>query len=433
MDLSPENRLLVNCVQAGISETAANEMKEILDLPIQWEEFLKSAFWHGVAPLVFANLKDMPEARLVPPEVMEQLKEAYYATLARNVLLYSQLDKVLKSCKEERIEVLLLKGVALAKTVYTDIGMRPMGDIDIMVRREDLFKAEERLSALGYLFHGGNSPEWWRENYCHIGYLQPDTSVMIELHWHITAKTDVERIHNPDFVVSEALWGRAYHGEPFMDNVRVMSPEDALHHLCIHFLKHRFPYDNNGIFTSRGALRQISDIVYLLKQYENELDRKTSAQGEGLRRDNDLVAFVVSLIRSIAGNESMAACMNNHYKTGSADHAVLEVMAKKIFIRDVTRPDGARFAIDALSEVTFRDKAKKIFGAVFPSPEVLSERYAVPVSSKGLYLYYFKRPFDLFLKHRKIMSEIPRMKDDVILNRWIHGQDDNMNKPAGRT
>lgn len=50
MNLSHENRLLVCCVQTGISETATHKIKDIIKLPLQWEEFLKSAFWHGVAP-----------------------------------------------------------------------------------------------------------------------------------------------------------------------------------------------------------------------------------------------------------------------------------------------------------------------------------------------------------------------------------------------
>ena len=94
-------------------------------------------------------------------------------------------------------------------------------------------------------------------------------------------------------------------------------------------------------------------------------------------------------------------------------------MAKKILVRDETRADAARFAIDSLIKLSFRDKVRKIFGAVFPAPAVISKRYTVPLSSKRLYLYYLKRPFDLLLKHGKIIAEIPRMKDDVILNRWI--------------
>ncbi len=398
-------------------------MKDTLKPQLQWTEFLASAFWHGVAPLVYRNLKDLSESLIVPPEVMEQLKEAYYATLARNMLLYAELEGVLESFHEEGIKVILLKGAALAKTVYSDIGMRPMGDIDIMVRLEDLLRAERRLSELGYVFHGGNTPEWWRENYYHIGYIRPEQSVKIELHWHITSKTDIARIHDPDSRVPEGLWKKACHREPFRDNVCVLSPKDALHHLCIHFLKHRFPYSHNHIFTSRGALRQISDVIHLLKQYEDELDRGMAGQDDGRQAAQGLIGFVVLLVSKIMGDGISCGLISNYYRTGGADQAVLELMAKKVFVREDTRAGAARLAIDSLSEVTFRDKVRKLFGTVFPAPEVISKKYAVPLSSKRLYLYYLRRPLDLFLKHKRIISEFPLMKDDVILNRWIHSRD----------
>lgn len=406
-------------------------MKDTLKLPLQWKEFLSSAFWHGVAPLVYRNLIELPESLIVPPEVIEQLKEAYYATLARNMLLYAELERVLESFHEEGIEVILLKGVALAKTVYTDIGTRPMSDIDIMVRREDLLRAEGRLSELGYVFHGGNSPEWWRENYCHIGYIRPEQSVKIELHWHITSKTDIERIHDPGSGVPEGLWEKAYHREPFRDNVRVLSPKDALHHLCIHFLKHRFPYSNNHIFTSRGALRQISDIIHFLNHYDSELEREMSVREAGLQGSYGSIGFVVLLVQKIMGDGISSGLISNYYRAGGDDQDVLKLMAKKIFVREETRTGAARLAIDSLSEVTFRDKAKKIFVAVFPGPEYISKRYAVPLSSKKLYLYYLKRPLDLFMKHGRIISEIPRIKDDVILNRWINSSIHSLNALRG--
>jgi len=112
--------------------------------------------------------------------------------------------------------------------------------------------------------------------------------------------------------------------------------------------------------------------------------------------------------------------ISNYYKAGDANQTVLELMAKKVFVREETRADAARFVIDSLSEEAVQDKVKKIFRAVFPAPEVILKRYAVPLSSKRLYLYYLRRPFDLFLKHKRIILEIPRMKEDVILNRWIH-------------
>ncbi len=57
---------------------------------------------------------------------------------------------------------------------------------------------------------------------------------------------------------------------------------------------------------------------------------------------------------------------------------------------------------------------------MFSSPEIISEKYSVSVSSKRLYLYYLRRPFDVLLKHRKVMSDMPRIRDDANLKRWLY-------------
>jgi len=119
----------------------------------------------------------------------------------------------------------------------------------------------------------------------------------------------------------------------------------------------------------------------------------------------------------------MSSVLITTFRGVNVDHAVLELIAKKIFIREEARKSASHVLIHSLSEETFQDKIQKIFGVAFPSPDVISKRYGVPLASKRLYLYYLKRPFDLIMKHRKIISEIPRVKDDVILNRWIHSQD----------
>ncbi|MCP4365035.1 MAG: nucleotidyltransferase family protein [Planctomycetes bacterium] len=46
--------------------------------------------------------------------------------------------------------VILLKGAHLAQVVYSNIALRPMGDIDILVKKNDLPKAKELLLELGY-------------------------------------------------------------------------------------------------------------------------------------------------------------------------------------------------------------------------------------------------------------------------------------------
>ena len=89
-------------------------------------------------------------AMVSPQEVMDQLRAAYHGNLARNMYLYAELRRILEALREKDVEVIFLKGAALAKTVYGDIGLRQMSDIDILAKKEDLPKAVELLFHMGY-------------------------------------------------------------------------------------------------------------------------------------------------------------------------------------------------------------------------------------------------------------------------------------------
>src|SRR3989304_7122244 len=142
MNISHENRLFLQCLQASISGNTGDKIKGVISLSLNWEEVLESAFWHGIAPLLYNNLKDIQESHLIPREVMAQLRTAYHGNLARNMYLYAELKRILETFSNKGVKVIVLKGAALAKTVYGDIGLRPMSDIDLLVKREDLPHAE---------------------------------------------------------------------------------------------------------------------------------------------------------------------------------------------------------------------------------------------------------------------------------------------------
>lgn len=88
--------------------------------------------------------------RLLPTDILETVRTGYFECAWRNNSLYSDLSKILKALHQENIPVILLKGAHLAQTVYSNIALRPMGDIDILVRKSDLLKTKKQLLGLGY-------------------------------------------------------------------------------------------------------------------------------------------------------------------------------------------------------------------------------------------------------------------------------------------
>jgi len=103
--------------------------------------------------------------------------------------------------------------------------------------------------------------------------------------------------------------------------------------------------------------------------------------------------------------------------------AYLNIMIKRIFIREDSFPSVNRFLTHSFGENTFKNGIIKILKVMFPAQEVMAERYSIPVSSRKLYLYYVMRPFDVLFRHRKTMSDMRRIKDEALLNKWVSKQD----------
>jgi hypothetical protein len=154
--------------------------------PTDWELFSQMAEREGVAPLMYWKLKDSPVE--VPPSTFNFLRSTYYQTLAQNTLMYQELERILKALDEAGIPAIVLKGAALAATVYEDIGLRPMGDLDLLVSRERLGKAVSILNGLDYEASDFPRPTPWIErvtehNVNLKGGAGRDT--ILELHWSL--------------------------------------------------------------------------------------------------------------------------------------------------------------------------------------------------------------------------------------------------------
>ena len=74
----------------------------------------------------------------------------YFATARRNLLAFNALARVIEHLNAHGIPNILLKGVALALTLYKNEALRPMGDVDLLVRWDDVPRTVELLRELGY-------------------------------------------------------------------------------------------------------------------------------------------------------------------------------------------------------------------------------------------------------------------------------------------
>jgi len=417
MNLSNENRLLLYCAQVEIPQDILNEVKHLTNSPLNWEEVLEAASWHGITSLLYHNLKNI---RKIPREIMNHLKNAYFGNIVRNLYLYSELNRILDKFYKNDIEVIVLKGAALAKTVYRDIGLRPMADIDLMVRRENLPLIWKLMHELNYGLMGNKPPEWYIENHHHLRYKHMEKPILIEIHWHIADKSHPSRIRITDTTIIESWWKRSKLLEFEGKKTLILCPEDLLLHLSLHFLKHRFI---KGRFTSKSALIQLCDIYQTLKHYGDKLDW-TGLRSEAEKyKVYELINLTLCIVRDFWGdNKGIFGYALKDFSLSSSNYRKqLELIKSKILLREDPLFDGF---IPLLKADTFQKKLKVIIRKIFPRSHVLSKKYTVSRSSKKLYLYYFIHPFKLSLKYGKLILRISNTKkwtrEEVTLNKWIN-------------
>jgi len=174
-------------------------------------------------PLIDVNLR---RAGVAGDELAFARAQRRKATVA-NEILFRNLAPVLATLRERGVEVILLKGVALALRHYREQGLRPMGDVDILVRRAHAQAAADTLAELGLVAKSPLSTR--RIDLVHAEDFSDERGLHIDLHWRLFPQRFVHR-HD------EELWSRSRDVELCGVPARVLSSADELMHVIVHGL-----------------------------------------------------------------------------------------------------------------------------------------------------------------------------------------------------
>jgi hypothetical protein len=258
--LSPEWQLVLAGTRAALDESGARPLSwDLLTARLDWGAVADIGFQHRVAPLLYRSLQRLE----LPPAseaAMRRLKQAYIANGAHNAALFRALQGVLDALAAAGIPVIALKGAVLADTVYPERALRPMNDIDLLVREETLERADAALRRIGFEAEPGRwSREALREAFHHWRFRSRSpgwAEIPVELHWRLDPPSWP---WEADLV---AIWERAaplsIAGAPAL----VLAPEDLLLSLCLHICRHRF----------RGGLIALCDIAAVTAFHRQRID-----------------------------------------------------------------------------------------------------------------------------------------------------------------
>ncbi|MGX7674500.1 nucleotidyltransferase domain-containing protein [Plantactinospora sp. DSM 117369] len=154
--ISAESELLLLLSRQHVTDPQIARLREILgqDEPVlDWGRIAGQAAQHRVAALVGWHgwrLLTREAMAGLDAAVVSLLYSAYRDTRRSNELMLDEIQAISDAAAAQGITVLMRKGGHLAFAVYQEPGMRPMGDLDVLVTRAQAPALVEVLERLGY-------------------------------------------------------------------------------------------------------------------------------------------------------------------------------------------------------------------------------------------------------------------------------------------
>jgi Uncharacterised nucleotidyltransferase len=203
--------------EAALLITCLRGLPFIVPQDTDWQALLDLANDNGVLLLVHRSLietgVDLPDFFKASVRNCREIAERFAA----------ELEGLLQQFAEHRIDVLPLKGPALASALYGDATLRSCNDLDLLVRRADYERAETLLFDRGFSARpaGDHDRRFLRDG------------LPVELHSELGSPRDFR------FDLDD-IWNRSHLDEFRGKPVHVMSDDDLVLYLCSHGLTHGF-------------------------------------------------------------------------------------------------------------------------------------------------------------------------------------------------
>jgi hypothetical protein len=232
------------------------DLERLRDPRLDWNVVWNLALRHEVQPLAWAWLRFRDERRAaVPHELAQSAERRFFATALRNRSRAAELRTVLETLQQAKVDVISVKGVALAELVYGESAPRTFDDLDIVVAPEKLEDAREALRAIGY--RGRTVPTFAEvaHRFHDVQLFRPvdGAEQCLEVHWDLWPPARFASM-------IDDLWARSRTATVAGVRTRVLADEDVLLHLAIHRT------------SSALRLRFLCDIAELLRQRHGTLD-----------------------------------------------------------------------------------------------------------------------------------------------------------------
>jgi len=219
-------RFLSLCTQRPGTAAIAERLSPALSGVSSFDELATAAERQGMEPLVLAHIEgaDLP----IPGEFRARLQGRRTQHAHAAVVRARVLADVADALAVAETPFLVLKGAALAHLVYEDPRLRPMRDIDLLIRKTDGARALDALRQCG-LEPRGVALLSRHHHLQPMAKIQDGATVTVELHHELLFPTPFVEAQGYDDLIGRSRpfeWGAM--------GYRTLSREDMLWHVYAH-------------------------------------------------------------------------------------------------------------------------------------------------------------------------------------------------------
>jgi Uncharacterised nucleotidyltransferase len=195
---------------------------------LDWSRLSDLAAKEGMSGILAVQLERLARTYKLKIPV-EAFSRALHGTFAANGALFAELLALRSALQKHRIRALLLKGGALMTTAYGGkLGLRPLSDLDLLIREPDLPRIRESLLARGF------------RSVSRSGTLLTKGSAMFDIHTDLVNASRIRRRALAFRFDADAIWSKAVPLDPGEPTFLILSPAYQFLHLAVHAQKHSF-------------------------------------------------------------------------------------------------------------------------------------------------------------------------------------------------
>jgi len=291
-DIPPEERLVLLTASVAARDDAIRAMAATV---VDWTRFLALAEVERSVSVTYASMQRVA-ADLVPQDVLDRMRRLALVTDYAMLHLDSRLRESLSALQRAGVRVMLLKGAALAYSVYGDVRKRPMSDIDLLVDQGSAENARRAMLSIGWRELSGGVADAAYERHHHSPPLADTQSPQLHLEIH----SALFPARQPFAFDVRDLWSRARRLDGANPEAFVPDPVHSLLHACLHFL-----WSHLGRF---GAWRTIRDVEAISRCPDMDWDAFVSIARQA--RGGTSCYWTLRIARTVAGVEVPAGVVD---------------------------------------------------------------------------------------------------------------------------